>query len=390
MTPMAKKWQSVIAPTYAQPEIKLMTGKGTRVFDESGKSYLDFLAGIAVNSLGHCHPAISEAIGKQSKALGHVSNLYANPIAEELAHRLLEVSGFEYGKVFFCNSGAEANEAAIKYVKAARPGKNLVSLEGGFHGRTIGALSITGQSEKRRPFEPLLKNVSFIEPNSSKQIKRINRRTGGVWLEMIQGEGGVLPLTESFVNEVVQKTKKVDALLVVDEVQTGIGRTGYWFAFQHSGIRPDLVPIAKGLGGGLPIGALLISKDLASTIKPGGHGTTYGGNPIAAASALAVLQTIESENLMANVIQMSQILRNELLNLSDIAEVRGSGLLIGVVFKSEIAKAVAGNAQELGLLVNAVRPNVIRIAPPLNVLKEEVLEATQILTLATIKAVENG
>lgn len=390
MTPMAKKWQSVIAPTYAQPEIKLMTGKGTRVFDESGKSYLDFLAGIAVNSLGHCHPAISEAIGKQSKTLGHVSNLYANPIAEELAHRLLEVSGFEYGKVFFCNSGAEANEAAIKYVKAACPGKNLVSLEGGFHGRTIGALSITGQSEKRRPFEPLLKNVSFIEPNSSKQIKRINRRTGGVWLEMIQGEGGVLPLTESFVNEVVQKTKKVNALLVVDEVQTGIGRTGNWFAFQHSGIKPDLVPIAKGLGGGLPIGALLISKDLASTIKPGGHGTTYGGNPIAAASALAVLQTIESENLMANVIQMSQILRNELLNLSDIAEVRGSGLLIGVVFKSEIAKAVAGNAQELGLLINAVRPNVIRIAPPLNVLKEEVLEATQILTLATIKAVENG
>lgn len=390
MIPMAKKWQSVIAPTYAQPEIKLMTGKGTRVFDESGKSYLDFLAGIAVNSLGHCHPAISEAIGKQSKTLGHVSNLYANPIAEELAHRLLEVSGFEYGKVFFCNSGAEANEAAIKYVKAACPGKNLVSLEGGFHGRTIGALSITGQSEKRRPFEPLLKNVSFIEPNSSKQIKRINRRTGGVWLEMIQGEGGVLPLTESFVNEVVQKTKKVNALLVVDEVQTGIGRTGNWFAFQHSGIKPDLVPIAKGLGGGLPIGALLISKDLASTIKPGGHGTTYGGNPIAAASALAVLQTIESENLMANVIQMSQILRNELLNLSDIAEVRGSGLLIGVVFKSEIAKAVAGNAQELGLLINAVRPNVIRIAPPLNVLKEEVLEATQILTLATIEAVENG
>lgn len=390
MIPMSKKWQSVIAPTYAQPEIKLMTGKGTRVFDESGKSYLDFLAGIAVNSLGHCHPAISEAIGKQSKTLDHVSNLYANPIAEELAHRLLEVSGFEYGKVFFCNSGAEANEAAIKYVKAACPGKNLVSLEGGFHGRTIGALSITGQSEKRRPFEPLLKNVSFIEPNSSKQIKRINRRTGGVWLEMIQGEGGVLPLTESFVNEVVQKTKKVNALLVVDEVQTGIGRTGNWFAFQHSGIKPDLVPIAKGLGGGLPIGALLISKDLASTIKPGGHGTTYGGNPIAAASALAVLQTIESENLMANVIQMSQILRNELLNLSDIAEVRGSGLLIGVVFKSEIAKAVAGNAQELGLLINAVRPNVIRIAPPLNVLKEEVLEATQILTLATIEAVENG
>lgn len=390
MTSMTKKWQSVIAPTYAQPEIKLMTGKGTRVFDESGKSYLDFLAGIAVNSLGHCHPAISEAIGKQSNTLGHVSNLYANPIAEELAHRLLEISRFEDGKVFFCNSGAEANEAAIKYVKAARPGKNLVSLEGGFHGRTIGALSITGQSEKRRPFEPLLKNVSFIEPNSSKQIKRINRRTGGVWLEMIQGEGGVLPLTESFVNEVVKKTKKVDALLVVDEVQTGIGRTGNWFAFQHSGIKPDLVPIAKGLGGGLPIGALLVSKDLASTIKPGGHGTTYGGNPIAAASALAVLQTIESENLMVNVNQMSQILRNELLNLSDIAEVRGSGLLIGAVFKSEIAKAVAGYAQELGLLVNAVRPNVIRIAPPLNVMKEEVLEATQILTLATIKAVENG
>ena len=380
-------WDSVIAGTYANPKIKLTSGFGSRVVDDNGKSYLDFLAGIAVNSLGHAHPAIVEAVSRQSGKLGHVSNLYANPVSEQLADKLLDLIGFTDGRIFFCNSGAEANEAAIKYVRAAKPKSRLLSLEGGFHGRTIGALSITGQIEKRKPFQPLLQKVDFIEPNNIRKLKSISRKTGGIWLEIIQGEGGVLPLTDDYLSSVSKRASELKALLVIDEVQTGIGRTGKWFAFQDTELTPDLVPMAKGLGGGLPIGALAISKDYKSAIRPGGHGTTYGGNPIAAAASLAVLQTIESENFLENVNVMSDLLRMELSTLPGLTEVRGKGLLLGLVFDRPIAKDIESAALHLGLLINAVRPNVIRLAPPLNISKSETIEAVQILQSA-LKQVE--
>lgn len=375
-------WDSVIAGTYASPKIKLVSGTGSRVFDDTGKSYLDFLAGIAVNSLGHGHPAIVEAVSRQSGKLGHVSNLYANPVSEQLADKLLSLVGFADGRIFFCNSGAEANEAAIKYVRAAKPKSRLLSLEGGFHGRTIGALSITGQIEKREPFQPLLQKIDFIGPNNLREIKSISRKTGGIWLEIIQGEGGVNPLTNEYLLSVSKRAAEIDALLVVDEVQTGIGRTGNWFAFQDTELKPDLVPMAKGLGGGLPIGALAISKDYKSVIKPGGHGTTYGGNPIAAAASLAVLETIESENLIDNVKAISELLLLELSTLPGLSEVRGKGLLLGLVLENPIAKEIESVALQLGLLINAVRSNVIRLAPPLNISKTEALEAVQILKAA--------
>jgi acetylornithine/N-succinyldiaminopimelate aminotransferase len=375
-------WDSVIAGTYASPKIKLVSGTGSRVFDDTGKSYLDFLAGIAVNSLGHGHPAIVEAVSRQSGKLGHVSNLYANPVSEQLADKLLSLVGFADGRIFFCNSGAEANEAAIKYVRAAKPKSRLLSLEGGFHGRTIGALSITGQIEKREPFQPLLQKIDFIGPNNMREIKSISRKTGGIWLEIIQGEGGVNPLTNEYLLAVSKRAAEIDALLVVDEVQTGIGRTGNWFAFQDTELKPDLVPMAKGLGGGLPIGALAISKDYKSVIKPGGHGTTYGGNPIAAAASLAVLETIESENLIDNVKAISELLLLELSTLPGLSEVRGKGLLLGLVFENPIAKEIESVALQLGLLINPVRSNVIRLAPPLNISKTEALEAVQILKAA--------
>lgn len=375
-------WDSVIAGTYASPKIKLVSGTGSRVFDDTGKSYLDFLAGIAVNSLGHGHPAIVEAVSRQSGKLGHVSNLYANPVSEQLADKLLRLVGFADGRIFFCNSGAEANEAAIKYVRAAKPKSRLLSLEGGFHGRTIGALSITGQIEKREPFQPLLQKIDFIGPNIMREVKSISRKTGGIWLEIIQGEGGVNPLTNEYLLSVSKRAAEIDALLVVDEVQTGIGRTGNWFAFQDTELKPDLVPMAKGLGGGLPIGALAISKDYKSVIKPGGHGTTYGGNPIAAAASLAVLEIIESENLIDNVKAISELLLLELSTLPGLSEVRGKGLLLGLVLENPIAKEIESVALQLGLLINPVRSNVIRLAPPLNISKTEALEAVQILKAA--------
>jgi acetylornithine/N-succinyldiaminopimelate aminotransferase len=381
-------WSSVIASTYAQPEITLVAGQGTKVQDDSGKSYLDFISGIAVNALGHAHPAIVDAVSHQVSKLGHVSNLVSNPIAEELAAKLLEKLEMPNGRIFFCNSGAEANEAAFKYARAHKAKSKMVSLTGGFHGRTAAALSLTGQPEKREKFAPLISNIKFIEPNDHKLIKRtISKKVGGVWLEIIQGEAGVFPLDSEFIATIAKRSRDVNALLVVDEVQTGMGRTGSWFAFQKFSLAPDLVPLAKGLGGGLPIGALAISEEHRDLIGPGGHGTTFGGNPIAAAAALAVISVIENENLLQNVIAHSQLIRNELLDFEGVLNVRGDGLLLGVVLVADVSKEVERLATANGLLVNSVRPNVIRLAPPLNVTSSEVISALSILKDAIGKAV---
>lgn len=383
-------WNNLIAPTYASPKLKLVAGKGSYVYDETGKSYLDFLSGIAVTALGHAHPVVAEAVALQVTKLGHVSNLFANPIAEVLADKLLVLAGMQGGRVFFCNSGAEANEAAIKYIRAYKPKSNMVAIEGGFHGRTIGALSVTGQPEKRAPFEPLMKKVEFIRLNDLGHVaKKITTRTGGVWLEMIQGEAGVIPLDPSFISTIVNRSRSKIAALVIDEVQTGIGRTGSWFAFQGMDLKPDFVPIAKGLGGGLPIGALLISEPMAEMLKPGGHGTTFGGNPIAAAASLAVLETISKERLIDNAIARGKELVEKISVLPQVADVRGKGLLLGIVFDSDIAKQVESAAMSNGLIVNAVRPNVIRLAPPLNVSVAEVNLAIELLNASLLEVLNH-
>jgi acetylornithine/N-succinyldiaminopimelate aminotransferase len=390
MNSKLQSWNSSIAPTYAQPEIMLVEGNGTKVKDETGRTYLDFISGIAVNALGHAHPAIVEAVSAQVNKLGHVSNLVGNPVAAELAAKLLDKLDMPNGRIFFCNSGAEANEAAFKYARAHKARSKMVSLTGGFHGRTAAALSLTGQPEKRSKFEPLISNIDFINPNELKPIKRsINKKVGGVWLEIIQGEAGVVPLDPEFISAIANRSKQVDALLVIDEVQTGMGRTGSWFAFQKFGVSPDLIPLAKGLGGGLPIGALAVNEIHQNLIGSGGHGTTFGGNPIAAAAALAVINVIESENLLLNVNRQSRVIVDELKDYEGVASVRGEGLLLGIVLVADIAKKVEKLAAANGLLINNVRPNVIRLAPPLNVSSSEVLSALSILKDAIRQALSN-
>lgn len=383
------KWSSHIAPTYAPPTISLTEGFGSWVVDVNGKKYLDFISGIAVSSLGHSHPVVGEAIMKQWKKLAHVSNLYSTEITAELAFKLLEISGFKHGKVFFCNSGAEANEAAIKYVRANKNRSNFVSLNDSFHGRTMGALSITGQSEKRKPFLPLLPKVKFVDPNNLQALeKSVTKRTGGLWLEIIQGEAGVIPLTTEFIRKASEISATKNALLIVDEVQTGFGRTGKWFAFHGHEIEPDLVPIAKSLGAGLPMGALLVKEQYGDLIGPGGHGSTFGGNPTVAAGALAMIEVIEKENLIANARFREEQIRHHLNNIAEIKLIRGSGLLIGVVLHRDIAKEVEVQCRENGLLINSPRPNVLRLAPPLNVSESEIRESMDIL-VSSIKEVGN-
>jgi acetylornithine aminotransferase len=384
-----EKWERSILASYSTPSIVLVKGSGVKVIDEHGKQYLDFLAGIAVNSLGHAHPAIVKAVTKQVETLGHVSNLAINKPSVDLAMKLLDLLQMPGGRIFFCNSGAEANEAAFKLARAYKPESEMVSVEGGFHGRTMGALSVTGQPEKQEPFKPLLSNVRFAKMNDATSIdSAINPKTGGIWLESIQGEAGVIPATAEFISASFRAAEQNNALIVMDEVQTGIARTGNWFVFEKFGVKPHLVPLAKGLGGGIPIGALAVQDSLIEAIKPGGHGTTFGGNPIGAAAGLAVIETIEQLDLMKHV-QLAEVEIRELLeNEHGVIEVRGSGLLLGVVLSGNYAKLVEENARQNGLIVNAVRPNVIRLAPPLIVTMDEIKEGMDVLRNAIIKSIE--
>jgi acetylornithine aminotransferase len=384
-----EKWERSILASYSTPSIVLVKGSGVKVIDEHGKQYLDFLAGIAVNSLGHAHPAIVKAVTKQVETLGHVSNLAINKPSVDLAMKLLDLLQMPGGRIFFCNSGAEANEAAFKLARAYKPESEMVSVEGGFHGRTMGALSVTGQPEKQEPFKPLLSNVRFAKMNDAKSIdSAINPKTGGIWLESIQGEAGVIPATAEFISASFHAAERNNALIVMDEVQTGIARTGNWFGFEKFGVKPHLVPLAKGLGGGIPIGALAVQGSLVEAIKPGGHGTTFGGNPIGAAAGLAVIETIEQLDLMKHV-QLAEVKIRELLESEHgVVEVRGSGLLLGVVLSGNYAKLVEENARQNGLIVNAVRPNVIRLAPPLIVTMDEIKEGMDVLRNAITKSME--
>lgn len=363
---------------YSKPSIQIVQGEGLYLKDSEGNIYLDFLSGIAVNALGHSHPAVVEAVSKQIRTLDHVSNLYSNDVAEELSSKLSEISGIN-GKVFFCNSGAESIEAAIKLSRLTGK-KKMVSLKNSFHGRTVGALSVTGQELKQKPFRPLLGNVKFIDSEKIRHIKRhVNRRTAALFLETIQGEGGVINLSEEFVVTAREFTQKKKSLLVVDEIQTGIGRTGYWFHHHKFNISPDVICVAKALGGGLPMGAIIVGNDFADLFKPGSHGSTFGGNPVVAKAALAVIDTIEKDNLLENAKKMGDLFRNLISSNEQVKTITGEGLLIGVKLKGNFAKNIEIQCQKLGLLLNAVKDDTLRLAPPLIVESQQITRAVEII-----------
>jgi acetylornithine/N-succinyldiaminopimelate aminotransferase len=369
---LIEKWQSSVMNTYGPPSLALVRGEGAVVVDETGKSYVDFLGGIAVNVLGHAHPAVVRAVTGQMQTLGHVSNLYASPPAAALAERLLALSG-RPGAVFFANSGAEANEAAFKVSR--RTGRtHIVATTGAFHGRTMGALALTGQRAKTDPFRPLPEHVSHVRYGDTDALAlAVTGDTAMVILEPIQGEAGVVVPPAGYLTAAREIASRHGALLALDEVQTGVGRTGYWYAYQSEGVEPDVVTLAKGLGGGLPIGACLAFGAAATLLGPGSHGSTFGGNPVCCAAALAVLDTIAAEDLLDHVKRVGERLRAgiEALGHPLVTGVRGAGLLLGVVLAEPVAGAVSAALTDAGFLANAVQPDVLRLAPPLILTTEQ-------------------
>ncbi|MBF6221190.1 acetylornithine transaminase [Nocardia abscessus] len=364
---LQKRWSAALMNNYGTPKVALVRGAGAVVYDADGKRYVDFLGGIAVNSLGHAHPAILEAVTQQLGTLGHVSNLYASEPVVELAERLLAHFGDGEGRAFFCNSGTEAVEAAFKIARLTGRHK-IVACEEAFHGRTMGALALTGQPSKRTPFEPMPPGVVHVPYGDAAALDAVvDEDTAAVFLEPMMGESGVVVPPFDYLAKAREITARKGALLVLDEVQTGIGRTGKFYAHQAVGIVPDVITLAKGLGGGLPIGAVLANGRAADLLTPGLHGTTFGGNPVCAAAALAVLRTIDETDLLSHVESVGKRLSDgiELLEHPLIDQVRGAGLLLGIVLTDKVSAQVEARAREAGYLVNPAKPDVIRLAPPL-------------------------
>ena len=358
--------------TFGPPKMVLTKGEGPYVWDAEGKRYLDLLGGIAVNALGHAHPALVNAVTQQLGTLGHVSNFFATQPQVTLAERLLSLLGLPEGggKVFFTNSGTEANEAAFKLTR--RTGRtHLVAMEGSFHGRTVGALALTSKQAYREPFEPLPGHVTFVPYGDADALAAaVTDETAAVVVEPIQGEAGVVIPPEDFLARAREITSRHGALLWLDEVQTGMGRVGDWFAHATSGIHPDVVTLAKGLAGGIPIGAMVAVGESGALLGPGNHGTTFGGNPVAAAAALAVIETIEKDGLLDNATKVGEVLRDGLAH-GHVTEVRGRGLLIGLDLDAEVAPKVVDAAQAHGVILNATGPQRIRLAPPLVLTAEQ-------------------
>ena len=377
-----KRWQRAIQDNYGTPTIELVSGKGSVVKDADGKSYLDFLAGIATNVLGHAHPAIVKAVSKQISTLGHVSNFFAHPNVLELAEKLQKMTGDKSARVFFCNSGAEANEAALKLSR--KTGKyKVVATQEAFHGRTMGALSLTGQPSKRNPFKPLIKGIKHVPFGDSSAMKRaITKKTAMIIVEPIMGEAGVIVPPADYLKSLRQFCDDNGALLVFDCVQTGMGRTGDWFGYEYSGIKPDVITLAKGLGGGLPLGAMIALGSASKLFEAGDHGSTFCGNPVATAAALAVISSIEKEKIFAHVDEVGAFLLAELALIEGVTEVRGAGLLIGLTLDKPVAKSVVKKCQELGALVNAPGDRTIRLAPALNVSMKQAEKFVAIFTKA--------
>ncbi len=362
---MINRWSNSVQNNYGSPSIALVKGKGLVVTDADGKQYLDFLGGIATNILGHAHPAIVKAVTKQVSILSHVSNFYVHPNAVELAEKLASMTGDKGAKVFFCQSGAEANEAALKLSR--RTGKvRVVAAQGAFHGRTMGALSLTGQPSKREPFLPLVKGVKHVPYGDIEAMRKaVTKKTAMVIIEPIMGEAGVLVPPADYLQELRALCDAKGALLVIDAVQTGMGRTGDWFGYEYSGITPDVITLAKGLGGGLPLGAMIALGKAADLFQPGDHGSTFGGNPVTTAAGLAAIKFIESQKLLKKVEKQGAYLMQELALIPGVSEVRGAGLLLGIELESLKSSDVASALQKSGVLVNAANPTTIRLAPAL-------------------------
>jgi acetylornithine/N-succinyldiaminopimelate aminotransferase len=365
---LQRRWQAALMANYGTPPLALARGAGAEVWDVDGRRYLDLLGGIAVNALGHAHPAVVRAVTEQISTLGQVSNLYLSKPAITLAETLLDLLGAPgSGRVLFCNSGAEANEVAFKI--ARRTGRSrIVSTDGAFHGRTMGALALTGQPTKRDPFEPMPPGVVFVPYGDPAALESVvDEDTAAVFLEPVQGENGVVIPPEGYLQAAREITAAQGALLVLDEVQTGIGRTGTWFVHQSAGVTPDVVTLAKGLGGGLPIGACIGIGPAAHLLQPGQHGSTLGGNPVCCAAALAVLRTIVADGLLDHVARLGKEIAAEVTALHHplVSSVSAAGLLIGIRLSSPVAAEVATAARDAGFLVNPAMPDRVRLAPPL-------------------------
>ncbi|MDH6539225.1 acetylornithine transaminase [Streptomyces lavendulae] len=370
----ATRWQQALTNNYGTPPLALVRGEGAQVWDADGKQYTDYVGGIAVNALGHAHPAIVAAVTAQISTLGHVSNLYASEPVLALGERLLQLFGRE-GRVFFCNSGAEAVEAAFKIGRLTGR-THMVATDGGFHGRTMGALALTGQPKKQAPFLPLPGEVTHVPYGDVEALRAaVTEETAIVVIEPVQGENGVVVPPAGYLTAAREITRATGTLLVLDEVQTGIGRCGQWFEHQaHEGVEPDLVTLAKGLGGGLPIGAVAAFGPAADLLQPGQHGTTFGGNPVACAAGLAVIDTIAADGLLDRVKARGERLRSGIESSGHtlVSHVRGSGLLLGIVLTEPLAPKVQLAAQEAGFLVNAPAPDVVRLMPPFVITEAEV------------------
>lgn len=373
MSAWKKRYAASLMNTFGEPKLALVRGEGAHVWDEDGKEYVDLLGGIAVNALGHGHPALVQAITDQLKTLGHISNFFTSGPQVELAEKLLELVGAP-GRVFFTNSGTEANEAAFKITR--RTGRTrIVATEGAFHGRTMGALALTSKAAYREPFEPLPGDVVFVPFGDTAALEAaVDDSTAAVILEPLQGEAGVLVPPAGYLAAARTITAEHGALLWLDEIQTGMGRTGRWFAF-HAVPElvvspPDIVTVAKGLAGGFPIGACIALGEAADLLEPGNHGTTFGGSPVACAAALAVIRTIEDEDLLERTVVLGQKLRDGLAADPRVLEVRGEGLLIGLTLTRPVSAEVAAAALETGFIINNPTPERIRLAPPL-VLSDE-------------------
>jgi predicted acetylornithine/succinylornithine family transaminase len=367
-----------VLPTYARADLTIVRGEACRVWDDSGRSYLDFVAGIAVVGLGHLHPAPLAAAHGQLDRLWHASNLYWTEPMELLADLLSK--RMKGARAFFCNSGAEANEAAIKYARKATGRAGIVALDGSFHGRTLGALSATGQPPKWEGFGPLVPEMTFAHPNDVESLEAAvspGTTTAAILLEPVLGEGGVVALEEGFVQAAAEIAREVGAVLVLDEVQTGLGRSGTFFAYEQLGVQPDAVTLAKGLGNGLPVGALLVSDEAPPGLAPGDHGSTFGGNPVACAAASAVVEAIDAE-LLENVRARSAELAAGLAAMPSVVEVRGRGLLLGARLERPAGDVVEG-CRERGLLVLSAGPDVLRLTPPLVIGEAEVEEALAVI-----------
>lgn len=374
---MAQREARFIVPNYSRTPFHPSSGKGAVIIDTEGKKYWDLLSGIAVNALGHSHPRLVRELKASAGGLIHVSNLYYHPWQGLLAEKLVKASGMT--RVFFCNSGTEANEAALKFARLKNPGRSrIVALEGSFHGRTFGGLSITGTEKYRQPFEPLVPGAVFVEPGDTEAMgKAVTAETSAIIMEPILGEGGVISLDKNFLKTARELATRVGAMLIFDEVQCGLGRTGDFFAFSRHGVTPDMLTLAKPLGGGLPLGAVVTGPSIEGLIKPGHHGTTFGGNPIACRLGAALLEEIENSNLLERVTKLGEWFGAELRSLKvrnpAIKEVRGLGLIWGISLDREAAP-VAQRLLEKGFVVGTAQKDVIRLLPPYIVPKKALKE----------------